>query len=90
MAWNTWTEMSGNKKKLGERNKERFKTCYLTKQVTYLQNVLFHNFVHTVVKCKEERCLHNELPIHTNEKWIYMSITGLEISYKYYSRTNCY
>jgi len=55
------------------------------KQATYLQNVLFDNFVHTIVKCKEVRCLHNELPIHTNEKWIYMPITGLEISLKYYS-----
>jgi len=31
----------GVKKKLGEKNKERFKTCYLMKQATYLQNVLF-------------------------------------------------
>jgi len=50
-----------------------------------MQNVLFHNFVHTIVKHKEQRCLHNELPVHTNEKWIYMPITRLEISFSYYS-----
>jgi len=50
-----------------------------------MQNVLFHSFVHTIVKRKEQRCLHNELPVHTNEKWIYMPITRLEISFSYYS-----